>query len=117
MSDHSFVRVVAALREAGQVDTASKLYLLCGIDENEKILSGEWFGYTQNGAFSYPFILKTGSGELFFGWDEHYMERTNIGGKAIQPQNMFTVSGAEDGEEWESTYQIISVCRYDDVLP
>lgn len=113
MNSHKFVRVVAALREGGQTNEQCKFYLLCGIDSEKKILQGQWMGYYKNGDVWYPFVFETHREQLFFGWDEHYAEKTNICKRVMQAETMFTVSGVENGEMWEHTYQILTVHAYD----
>lgn len=92
-------RVVATHRDGGHQNGERKVIIVCGVDETDSLeKNGEWLGYYLAGGITHPFVLKQGS-QLFYGWNEHYSEPTNIGSKKIKPQELFTVFDPEDNSE------------------
>ena len=95
-------RVTAVLCEGGQLNKNSKYMLLCGVDEELRIVNGiEWFGYVKHGYVTYPFVLQENGTQFFYG-DE--TERTIIGERLIELNEYFTVHS----ENKEVTFKIIS---------
>ena len=109
----NIIRIVAVCREGGKSLSEHRIIAVCGIDESDTTAPGEWMGYAKSGSIIYPFVFSPETSELKYGHDENYTERTNFGKQKIVVGNYFTVlSPAGDPEEWESTYEILSVHKY-----
>lgn len=108
------VRILAAYRDGGYSHKDYKLVLMCGIDEQRRIVEGEWMGYAQNEALYYPFILKANeSPEFFYGGEDNSSEPTNLSSDPIEVGRFFTVfSPKGEIESWEATYEIVSCHAY-----
>lgn len=105
------VRVIAVSKEGGHAYKDHKVVVLCQINERSRISDGEWFGFVKNETISYPFVLQKGE-RLFYGYDEHSYELTNIGTRTIAAGEYFTIRSAPGSkEEAESVYEITSVHR------
>lgn len=103
----NIVRVMSLWMDGGVVQEQYKIVLLCGIDEQQRILDGEWMGYVKNDGISHPFILKSQNKLFFYGGDEHDFQSTNIGEKFIRVGHYFSLF-----EDSESTYKITNVHPY-----
>lgn len=107
------VRIVAVSKEGGHSYKDYKIVLVCQINEVGRISEGEWFGCVQFESVSYPFVLQNGN-KLFYGYEEHTFEPTNIGSRTIAAGEYFTVSSAQNTDDKsEGVYQITSVHRYE----
>jgi hypothetical protein len=100
-------RLLATHIEGGH-PTNNRFTLLCGIDGNNHLVNGEWFGYTRTNQIEYPFVLRHGDLHLCGG--ENYYERTNLESHQLQVGEYFSIrSSSESKEEWEVTYQITNL--------
>ncbi|RME59691.1 hypothetical protein D6779_03685 [Candidatus Parcubacteria bacterium] len=104
------VRIIAEQKD-GTLNSANKFILLCVIDNENRIIKGEWFGYVKDGSIIYPFVLR--SNKLLYGDDEGYCEHINLSSKNINIGSLFSIkSEPGDNEEWECCYEIRSVYDY-----
>ena len=92
------VRIVGEYKEGGE-PIGSRAVILCGVDNNGRLVDGEWFGYDRyDDGVEQPFVLRFG--ELFdFGGDPKEVQRTNIGQRALRVGEYFTVSSEHGGPE------------------
>jgi len=91
------VRVLAEHKEGGERLSDYKFILVCGLDDERKVVSGEWLGYLKIESVYYPFILTNDT--CFYGGDEHEYEPINIASKNIVVGEAFTLSSHPSAEE------------------
>ena len=116
MNAVQFVRVTAICRGDGKSWPEYTVTLLCGLDENDNIADGQWFGYLRNVAALNPFILEGEHEEFIYGGIPKCMEKSNIKKKKILPRELFTVfSPYENGEIEETMYEINTVLPYNTI--
>ena len=54
------IRIVGELKDAGEL-TGDKVFIVCGVDHDDRIVDGEWFGYDRySDNVEAPFILRFG---------------------------------------------------------
>jgi hypothetical protein len=100
------VRIVAKYVDEGHLGSDNKFYLLASINEENKIISGEWVGYFLTEGKKHPCILDH-KGTLWFDQeDEQYTEATNLLLKPIREKEYFSFI---TNDKSEHTYQIISL--------
>ena len=105
------VRIVAEYKEGGNRLSGYKFFLVCGLNEDRRVVSGEWIGYMKNESVYYPFIFKNDT--CFYGGDEQTYEPINISSKRIVAGEMFTISNQPGSEEeWEAVYEITHCHEY-----
>lgn len=105
------VRIVAEHREGGSRLPDYKFYLVCGLDDKNKVALGEWVGYLKNESVYYPFILQNET--CFYGGDEPEYELINISSKNIVVGEVFTISNQPGSEEeWEAIYEVTHCHEY-----
>jgi hypothetical protein len=112
-------RIVASYSENDK-DTIT---LLCGVDEENQIRQGEWFGVVKNDdgrgdESNYPFTLhvdyQKNSFYLDYGFDDaesRQIQKTDIHAKPLAEKGFFTIFDEEEGEEF--SYRINSIHLYD----
>ncbi len=112
-------RIVARYSE-NEKDTIT---LLCGVDAENQIRQGEWFGVVKNDdgrgdESNYPFTLHVDhqKGEFFldYGYDDinsRQLQKTDIQLKPLVEKSFFTIFDEEEGEEF--SYKIVSIHLYD----
>lgn len=72
------VRVVGEYKEDGE-STGARLFVLCGVDEDGRMVDGEWFGYDRyEDGVEQPFLVRVGE-TVDFGGEPKEVLRTNIG--------------------------------------
>lgn len=100
------VRIVAKYVEDGIVDDENKFYLLASLNDEKKIVSGEWVGYFMTEGRKHPFIMDP-KGTLWYDQTEEVVsEDTNLLYKTVAEGEFFSFNiNTED----ESTYKIVSV--------
>ena len=77
------VRIVGEYKENGE-RTGAKAFILCGVDEDDRIIDGEWFGYARyEHGVEHPFVVRFGE-TLDFGSEPREVLRTNIGGRSLR---------------------------------
>jgi hypothetical protein len=112
-------RIVARYSE-NEKDTIT---LLCGVDAENQIRQGEWFGVVKNDdgrgdESNYPFTLHVDyqKGEFFldYGFDDaesRQLQKTDIQLNPLVEKGYFTIFDEEEGEEF--SYKIASIHLYD----
>lgn len=112
-------RIVASYTEHEQ-DTIT---LLCGVDDENQLRQGEWFGVVKNDdgrgdESNYPFTLhvdyQKNSFYLDYGYDDandRQLQTTDIQQRALEENGQFTIFDEEEGEEF--TYRIRTIHLYD----
>ncbi len=104
------VRIVAEWRKDGHRESAYKFCFVCGLNTEALIVDGEWMGYIKEDKTYWPFILRNGNA-CFYGGNEPWSERTNIGQRPMRVGEMFTVDAPEPGEG-PYTYEVTSCHLY-----
>jgi len=100
------VRIVAKYVEGGIIDHDNKFFLIASINENKKIVSGEWLGYFITDGRKYPFIMDD-KGMLWYDQsDEIVSQDTNLLTKTIVKSEFFSFNVNLDDEY---IYKITSV--------
>lgn len=114
----SIAKIVACYSE-NEKDTIT---LLCGVDEENHIRQGEWFGVVKNDdsrgdESNYPFTLHIDHQKNHFFLDYGYdaldsrqQQKTDIQNNPLIEKKFFTIFDEEEGEEF--CYQIISIHLY-----
>lgn len=99
-------RIVAKYVENGVVDDENKFYLLALLNDEKKIVSGEWLGYFLTDGRKHPFVMDP-KGTLWYDQTEEVVsEDTNLLLKNVVEDELFSFNiSTED----ESTYKIVSV--------
>ncbi|MGG4623822.1 hypothetical protein ACLPHD_05545 [Serratia odorifera] len=112
-------RVIAHYSE----NTQDTITLLCGVDDDNQIRQGEWFGVVKNDdgrgdESNYPFTLhvdyQRDAFYLDYGYDDvdaRQLQNTDIHQRPLAEKGVFTIFDEEEGEEF--SYQITSVHLYD----
>lgn len=97
--------------------------LLCGVDAENQIRQGEWYGVVKNDdghgdESNYPFTLHVDYQKdtffLDYGYDDaesRQLQRTDIQLKPLAEKNFFIIFDEENDEEF--SYQIVSIHLYD----
>ncbi|MFA0251515.1 hypothetical protein AB4458_23970 [Vibrio sp. 10N.261.45.F1] len=97
-------RIVASCYDNLDLDNNFKFFLLASLDDDKKIVPGQWFGYFDNEGYKYPFIMDINGG-IFYD-PESDLEVTNIINKHILSGEIFSFNINTDDE---CTYKITSV--------
>ncbi|HEI8864924.1 TPA: hypothetical protein SLG40_000376 [Serratia odorifera] len=112
-------RVIAHYSE----NTKDTITLLCGVDDENQIRQGEWFGVVKNDdgrgdESNYPFTLHVDYQQnafyLDYGYDDvdaRQLQNIDIHQRPLAEKGVFTIFDEEEDEEF--TYQITSVHLYD----
>ncbi|HEJ7034884.1 TPA: hypothetical protein ACKQDD_000236 [Serratia marcescens] len=112
-------RIIASYSE-NENDTIT---LLCGVDAENQIRQGEWFGVVKNDdgrgdESNYPFTLyidyQKDAFYLDYGYDDadaRQLQKTDISARPLAEKGFFTVFDEEEGEEF--SYRINSIHLYD----
>ncbi|MFI8417038.1 hypothetical protein ACQKDS_11390 [Serratia sp. NPDC078593] len=115
----SIARIVARYTE----NTQDTITLLCGIDGDNQIRQGEWFGVVKNDdgqgdESNYPFTLHIDYQKkafyLDYGFDEadtRQLQEIDIQQQPLAENGVFTIVDVEEGEEY--SYKISSIHLYD----
>ncbi|BEN06656.1 hypothetical protein SMETH9_19820 [Serratia marcescens] len=112
-------RIIASYSE-NENDTIT---LLCGVDAENQIRQGEWFGVVKNDdgrgdESNYPFTLHIDYQKdvfyLDYGYDDadaRQLQKTDISARPLAEKGFFTVFDEEEDEEF--SYRINSIHLYD----
>lgn len=106
------VRLVAKYSEGKTPSGNYRFVIVCGIDDENRIVEGEWMGFIHNNDVYHPFRLeRSPKYQLNFGGEEKYYEPTTLGATSIEVGNQFTVSNHPDDVkgDWTVSYCITSV--------
>ncbi len=103
-----FCHIKAVCRNNGIMDKNDSFTLICGVNENKRIINAKWYGCCELEKELYPFIFYKGI--LCYQTDGGEPdEQTNILTKDIIEGNYFTIN-YYNGEQ--STYLITKVTYY-----
>jgi hypothetical protein len=95
------VRIEAALRDETGLNRHELFCLLAGVSDQLRIENGPWYGHLYSDNAKYPFMLMRPFNEIFWGYEEHATDFTNLGERTIQIGEMFSYSAY--------VYEIINV--------
>lgn len=111
-------RIVASYSE-NEKDT---IMLLCGVDAENRICQGEWFGVVKNDdgrgeESNYPFSLHIDYPQsafyLDYGYDDadsRQLHKTDIHAKPLEEKGFFSIFDDEEGEEFSYRINSIHLC-------
>jgi hypothetical protein len=100
------VRIVAKYFDERMIDDENKFFLLASLNQERKIISGEWLGYFISEGKKHPFIMDNKGTIWYDQTDEVISETTNLLTKKVLVGEVFSFNiNSED----ECIYKISSV--------
>jgi hypothetical protein len=94
------LRINAGLVINTSVMRDHRLSILCGVGDDLRILrSGPWYGHEFMERTTYPFMLQVPE-KIFWGYDDNTSEKTNIGRKVMEVDELITLFGDPASHEF-----------------